>query len=59
MIQTVFATYLINVNEYIFSVLYLKALHLTSQNDWQLKWSSKPGIVCWPAIILSPDNANK
>ena len=29
----------------IFLVLYLKAIHLTSQKDWQLKWSSKLGIV--------------
>ena len=56
---TCFVIYGISVNTFAFLVIYLKALHLTSQNDWLTeslsdKWSSWLDIVRWSAIILSP-----
>ena len=49
----------ISLHTFVFLVIYLKALHLTSQNDWLTKrlsdkWSSWLDIVRWSAIILSP-----
>lgn len=57
--STCFVIDRISVNIFVFLVIYLKALHLTCQNDWLTeslsdKWSSWLDIVRWSAIILSP-----
>ena len=38
---TDFVIYIINVTKFIFPVIYLKAMHLTGQNDWPTESLSK------------------
>ena len=45
---------MINVNEYIFPVIYLKAIHLTGQNDWPTEILSGQMVISKPDIVHCP-----
>ena len=45
---------MINVNEYIFPVIYLKAIHLTGQNDRPTEILSGQMVISKPDIVHCP-----